>query len=428
MLASVFVAVVARQTTGRGPPVWALFVAGGFATTALGILSLTGAESALASSAPTLVFLFALFVFAAALQEAGALDHIARWLVGLARRPRDLPFVLFCGIGIAGALLVNDALVLIGVPILIGVAVRLRIDPKPLLLVLGYAVTVGSTLTPFGNPQNLLVAVQSGISSPVTTFLRYLALPTVVNLLLGGWYFRSVYGRSMPPDGEEYQRARASAPRFFPEGDWRRRLAERPVLWVFPGTMVVLVTLDVTSAVTRGPIVPVWETALAGAVLLMLVTADRSPILQRVNWSILLLFAGLFVVVAGAVEGGVIPAIAGLLPIPGPGHPGGALFAVVATSLGGVQLVSNVPWTALEIPVLSGLGYGGGTPIVWMALAAGSTLAGNVSLLGAVSNLILVDTAERQHITIRLTDFVRHGLPLTAITVTVLIVFLYFGL
>lgn len=420
--------MVARQTTGRGPPVWVLFVAGGFATAALGVLSFHGTENAIASAAPTLVFLFALFVFASALQEAGALDHIARWLVGRARNPRDLPLVLFCGVGLVSALLVNDALVLIGVPILIGVAVRLRTDPKPLLLVLGFGVTVGSTLTPFGNPQNLLVAVQSGIGSPVTTFLRYLALPTAINLILGGWYLRYVYGRSMPADDAEYEATLASAPPLFPSGGWWRRLLERPVLWAFPGTMVVLVTLDVTAAITHGPIVPVWETALAGAVLLLLVTPDRTPVLARINWSILLLFVGLFVVVAGAVEGGVIPAIAGVLPIPGPAHATGALAVVVATSLGGVQVVSNVPWVALQIPVLSGLGYGGGTPIVWMALAAGSTLAGNVSLLGAVSNLILVDTAEKNHISIRLGEFVRHGLPLTAITVSVLVVCLYFGL
>jgi Na+/H+ antiporter NhaD/arsenite permease-like protein len=428
LLAAVFVAVIARQMTGRGPPVWALFVAGGFATAALGILSVSGAEAAAASAAPTLVFLFALFLFASALQESGALDHVARWLVGLAHNPRDLPLVLFCGIGLISALFVNDALVLIGVPILIGVASRLRTDPKPLLLVLAFAVTVGSTLTPFGNPQNLLVAVQSGIRAPVTTFLRYLAVPTAINLVLGGWYLRYVYGRSMPAADAEYERTRAAAPRFFPDGGWRRRLVDHPVLWVFPGTMVVLVTLDVTAAITNGPIVPVWETALAGAVLLVLLTPDRGPVLERVNWSILLLFVGLFVVVAGAVEGGVIPALAGLWPVPGPGHATGALVVVVATSLGGVQVVSNVPWVALQIPVLTGLGYGAGTPIVWVALAAGSTLAGNVSLLGAVSNLILVDTAEKHQITIRLGDFVRHGLPLTAITVAVLVACLFVGL
>lgn len=91
-------------------------------------------------------------------------------------------------------------------------------------------------------------------------------------------------------------------------------------------------------------------------------------------------------------------------------------------------MVSNVPWVALQIPVLSGLGYGPGTPIIWMALAAGSTLAGNVTLLGAASNLILVESAEKLGVHIRLGEFVRHGLPLAAITITVLVVCLGLGL
>ncbi|MGC2204326.1 MAG: SLC13 family permease [Thermoplasmata archaeon] len=414
--------------TGRGPPVWVIFVAGAFATAALGVLSVGGAETALANAAPTLVFLFALFLFADALQAAGAVDHLARWVVGQAPRPRDLPLVLFCGIGLISALIVNDALVLIGVPILIGVAARLNTNPKPLLFVLAFSVTVGSSLLPFGNPQNLLVAVQSGIASPVTTFLRYLALPTAVSLVLGGWYLRYVYGRSMPPADAQYARARASAPPLFPTGGWIRRLGDHPVLWAFPGTLIVMITLDVTASIVHGPIVPVWEIALAGAVILLLAAPNRGPVLQRVNWPILLLFAGLFVVVQGALDGGVITAVAGLLPIPGPGHPTGALLTIVGTSLVGVQVVSNVPWVALQIPVLTSLGYSGGTPVVWMALAAGSTLAGNISLLGAVSNLILVDAAEKMHVTIRLGEFVRHGLPIAAITISVLFAFLYFGL
>ncbi len=428
VLAIVFGAVIARQTTGRGPPVWTLFVAGGFLTVVTEVLPPTGAEAAIAGAGPTLVFLFALFVFASALEAAGVLDHVARWTIGLARRPADLPFFLFVVIGLVSAILVNDALVLIGVPILLGVARRLAIPPKPLLFVLAFAVTVGSTLTPFGNPQNLLVAVQSGLPFPIATFFEFLALPTAINLLVGGWYLRWVYRRSMPADAEEFARARAEAPRLFPEGGWRRRLAEQPVIWVFPGTMLVLVTVDIVSALVRGPSVPTWEIALAGAVVLVLASPGRAPILQKVNWSILLLFAGLFVVVQGALTGGVVAAMTSYFPIPGPGHTSEAILAIVGTSLGGPQLVSNVPWVALQIPVLARLGYGAGTPVVWMALAAGSTLAGNVTLLGAVSNLILVDSAERHGVHIRLAEFVRHGLPVALITVAVLVACLVVGL
>ena len=287
--------------------------------------------------------------------------------------------------------------------------------------------TVGSTLTPFGNPQNLLVAVASGVASPVTTFLRYLAIPTAVNLLLGGWYVRWVYGPKVASPNSSTPHA-GERVRLFPEHGWGQRLRSYPVLVIFPGTMVVLVTLDITSAITHGPQVPVWETALVGAVILLLLSPGRAQTVQRVNWSILLLFVGLFVVVTGAVNGGVIASLDGVFPVPGPGHPTGALLAVVGTSIGGSQVVSNVPWVALQIPVLTGLGYGASSPIIWMALAASSTLAGNITFLGAASNLILVDSAEKLGIRIPLSEFVRHGVPLAAVTIAVLVICLALGL
>jgi Na+/H+ antiporter NhaD/arsenite permease-like protein len=422
-----FGAVIVRQVTHRGPPIWAVFLAGAFATVAAGILSVGAAEAAITASGSTLIFLFALFLFASALEGAGALDHLARWILSRPRQASELPFDLFVGIGLVSAIMVNDALVVVGVPLLIGVAARLRSDPKPLLLVLAFSVTVGSTLTPFGNPQNLLVAVASGVQSPVWTFLRYLAVPTAVNLLVGGWYVRWVFAPKFRPTAPPVAPVRERIP-LLPEHGWARRIRSYPVLVIFPGTMVVLVTLDLAAALTHGPQIPVWETALAGAVLLLLVSPNRAPAVQRVNWSILLLFVGLFVVVAGAVEGGVIAALARVVPVPGPGHSTAALLAVVGTSLGGSQLVSNVPWVALQIPVLSGLGYGPGTPILWMALAAGSTLAGNVTLLGAASNLIVVDAAEKLGVRIRLSEFVRYGLPLAALTLVVLVGCLAIGL
>jgi Na+/H+ antiporter NhaD/arsenite permease-like protein len=428
VFAVIFVGVIVRQLLGRGPGIWVLFLAGGLLTILSGVLSVGGAELVLADDAPILLFLLALFVFAQALEASGALDHLARWVIGRAETPAQLPFVLFVGIGLVSSLFINDALVLIGVPILVGVATRLRADPKPLLLVLAFSVTVGSTLTPFGNPQNLLVAVAGGFSSPVTTFFRYLALPTVLNLLLGGWYLNWAFRRSMPAHDTHFEQAHAGAPPLLPTGGWGRRLARYPVLWIFPGTMIVLITLDIASALTHGPAVPVWEIAIGGAVLLLVASPRRVRILHQVNWPILMMFAGLFVVVQGAVIGGVVTGLESILPIPGPGHTTAAMLTVVATSLGGSQLVSNVPWVGLQIPLLTGLGYSASTPVVWMALAAGSTLAGNVTLLGAASNLIVTETAEQLQIRIRLWDFVREGLPLTAITVTVLVACLLVGL
>ena len=195
-----------------------------------------------------------------------------------------------------------------------------------------------------------------------------------------------------------------------------------------PVTMVALVTVDVTASVTGGVDVPLYAVALGGAVAVLLLTPGRSERFARVDWGILILFASLFGVVTGAIAGGLLSEFQTILPVPGPGDRLSAIGAILLTSLGGSQLVSNVPWVALQIPLLRSLGYGASTPWAWMALAAGSTLAGNLTLLGAASNLIVVQQSERAGVRIGLGRFAKIGLPLTAITVLVLFAFLAVGL
>ncbi len=427
VVGAVFGSAIVCQVTGRGPELWAIFGLGAVAVVASGTLSLGLAANAAVGAFPIIGFLLALFVLTAALDRSGAVDHFARWLVGRTRSPRDLPLVLFLGIGLVSALVVNDALVLIGVPVLIAVAVRLRADPRPLLLVLAYAVTVGSTLLPWGNPQNLLVAYSSGLAFPLVVFVRYLALPTAVNLVVGALFLRWVYRDRLPAEGDPAGPHDVDRARLFPPGDWARRVTDQPVLVLLPATLAALVGTDLASAAFGTPEIASWAIALAGAGVTLLLSSHRWRTVREVQWPILLLFLGLFVVVAGAVQGGVISAVEGYFPIPGPGDSHAGVVAIVGTSLLGSQVVSNVPWTALQLPVLHGVGYGSGTPLAWMALAAGSTLAGNLTLIGAASNLIVVGAARQRGVRLSLRDFVRTGLPLAGLTVAVLLGCLWVG-
>lgn len=417
LFVAVLGAVIVRQVLGRGPPIWTVFGVGAILALLTEALSPAEAGQALLAAAPVLLFLLALFLFAAALERSGALDHLARWLVGRARTPESLPAVLFVGFGVASAFIVNDALILIAIPILFSVGRRLRIDPKPLLLTVAFAVTVGSTLTPLGNPQNLLVSVSSGISAPITMFLRFLIVPVLASLVLGGWYLVRVFRHSMHAADDGYPAVRAAAPPLFPEGGWGARLRRSPVLLLFPATLVVLIGLDVSAAAFGTPDVAVWIPALIGSAIVVAASPGRAALLRSVNGRILLLFVGLFLVVATAEAAGLIAGLGAVLPIPGPSNLPGGIAGIVGTSVVGSQLVSNVPWVALQIPVLSGLGYTGAQPVAWLALAAGSTLAGNVTLLGAASNLILVERAEQLGIRIRLGEFMRYALPIAALSI-----------
>ena len=426
LFVAVLLAVVARQLIGRGPPTWSLFLAGGGVAVASGALPGPQTLSVLSGAVPVLAFLLALFVLASALERAGALEHLARWLVGRAPSRERIPAVLFIGFALASACIVNDALVVIGVPVLVALARRLRLEPRPLLLTLAASVTVGSALTPFGNPQNLLVSIDSGIAAPVAVFLRYLLVPTAANIAFGAWYVgRRSRREPEPPSVPSTEPVVAVA--LLPVGGWGRRLARAPILAIFPITMALLVGLDLAQAVVAIPTVPSWVVAGAGALATLALSPHRLGVLRGVSWSVLLLFVGLFVVVGAAVHGGVVAGAERLLPLPGPSDRLAGIGTIATGAVVGSQLVSNVPWVAVQVPLLLGAGYSASTPLGWMALAACSTLAGNFTLLGAASNVIVVDLAEKAGLRIDLRAFVRFALPLGTVTVLVVLACLAVG-
>ena len=429
LLVGVYLAVLLRQLTARGPPVWTIFVAGGGAMLLAEVLPLEGAELAVAANAPVLLFLLSLFLFSVDLERSGALDHLAAWILGRARHVRELPVVLFVGFGLLSAVLVNDALVLLGVPLLFAIARRLGCSPRPLLLTLAFSVSVGSVMTPFGNPQNLLVSLSSGMRAPSATFLRYLVVPTLVNLGVGGWLLGRWYGPELASSEGAFSEARKLRPPLFPTGGWGRRLREHPSLWLFPGTLLAIVTFDLAAELTGGVALPSFELLLAGAILLLLIAPSRSELLRRADWTILALFAGLFVVLAGVEQAGLIPGLEALLQIPrASGTPPSAVLAIALSASAGSQLFSNVPWVALQIPVLHGLGYGAGSAVAWLTLAGAATLAGNLTLLGAASNLIVVEQSRSRGLHLGLVEFVRRGAPLAGITLGILVVALILGI
>lgn len=423
MLLATLAVVVVRQLTRRGPPIWIAFAAGAFGMVATGVLSIDGALAAVVANAPVPVFLLGLFLLGAGLDDAGTLERMARWIVRRARDPSDLPMLVFLAFGGLSAFVVNDALALVGVPVALSVARRAGVSPRPLLLALMAGVTIGSVPTPFGNPQNLLVSLSSGIDVPVLVFARYLALPTLLALGAGALLLR----RRWRAETQVGLPDRGSPEPPAPTEDWRIHLRRHPTVAIFPVTIVAIVLSDLSSG-AGGTSVPLDLLALAGGLAALALSPRRRTLLYRVDLRILALFVALFVVVAGAVAGGVVGALGSLTGIPGPSSPAPGIAAIVLTSLLGSQVVSNVPWVALQIPVLHGLGYGSATPVAWMALAGASTLAGNVSLLGAASNLIVVAQAERAGITVRLGEFLRVALPLAAVSLVILFGCLVVGL
>jgi Na+/H+ antiporter NhaD/arsenite permease-like protein len=388
ILVAVAALLAVRRVRGRTVPAWAVAMAGALLVVATGGVSPAGAVAAIDWS--VLATLGGLFVVGTGLGRSRLADEA---LARLDRLPLSTPVLgaLLGGIALLAALVTNDAVAVIGAPFLIRLAGRRGIPPEPLLLLLMAGVTTGAVASPLGSPQNLLIAASPGLASPFTTFLFYLGPPTLVGLgavlVLLRVAYPTLFGAPPP-----------SAPAEPPtvEGGGRRDLPVLLSLLVLSSMVLAGVAAGLGGGVSP---LPPFVVALAAAVPLLLLGPDRRGLAAGVDWRTLLLFVGLFVMTAGVRGSGLVEASLGAAA--------GSTAVLMAAAVVGSQVVSNVPLVAIALPFVEPHGT-----TALMALAAGSTIAGHLTILGAASNLIVLESAERLGATVPVRAFVRFGLPL----------------
>jgi Na+/H+ antiporter NhaD/arsenite permease-like protein len=275
-----------------------------------------------------------------------------------------------------------------------------------MLLALAFAVTTGSVVSPIGNPQNLIVAVQGGVKNPFTTFLVFLLVPTIVNLLLAYALLRVFYRNSFTAKPLNHSHEPVKDPKLAVLSKSSLILV---VVLVLARIMLVLAGLDFDFKLTY--------IALSATLPVLVFSPRRFEIVRRIDWHTLLFFASMFVLMESVWDSGFFQSILNWLDVD-VASVGAILFISVALS----QLISNVPLVALYLPMLTHMGVS--TKGI-MALVAGSTIAGNLSILGAASNVIIIQNAEKKAgETLTFMDFVVIGVPLTVINVIVYWLFL----
>src|SRR5690348_11752776 len=172
-------------------PIWTIMLAGAVAMILSGALPLQGAYAAI--NLDVIFFLLGMFSIVAAMDLSGLLEYFTARIVRLSKTPqRALALILF-GMGLLSAFLVNDTLALTATPIMLGLSRQMRMRPSVLLITLALGVTIGSVMTSVGNPQNLLIALSSGIANPMLDFLYYLAPPTIVGLIVTFFILKFYY-------------------------------------------------------------------------------------------------------------------------------------------------------------------------------------------------------------------------------------------
>ncbi|GMV39158.1 MAG: 46 kDa membrane protein [Myxococcales bacterium] len=362
-----------------GRPAGALL--GAFAMVAAGVL--TPEESYAAIDGDTILLLFSMMVVAAYLERAGLFDRLASAVLARARTPWRLLVAVSLVSGVGSAFLVNDTVCLFLTPIVVTTCVRAGLPLGPYLLAVATSANIGSAATLVGNPQNMIIGSLSDVS-----FSRFSALCApaalvglAINLALLAAFFR----RELPP-------TLASAPRTAP--------ARPGLAWIVLAGIIV--------AFFAGA--HLGYAALAGA--LAFVVAERHDpreTFARVDWPLLIFFAALFVVVRGLASTGMVEALwEDLSPLLDLASPGG-LASFTALMTAGSNVFSNVPMVLLTGPRLEALGYG---ELGWALLGFVTTVAGNLTLLGSVANIIVAEGA-REHYTLGFMEYLRFGLVST---------------
>lgn len=392
VLAVVFVLVAVRGLFGARLAIWQIMVGGAVAVLAGGAIGPARAWAAI--DWEVIGFLAGVFLLGQALVASGWLYRASARALGRVASADGLILAVLFGSGIASAFLMNDTLAVIGTPLVLGLAAAHGLPPVLLLLALAFGVTIGSVMSPIGNPQNLLIALQGGLSQPFIEFFGVLGPPTLVNLLIAWGVLRIAFRSHF------HGRALVHAP--VAAGDPELARLARLGLWC----LLAAVALRALAAAAWPALAfPLPLIALAGA-LPVLASPRRLHLLRHLDWHTLVFFAAMFVLMQSVWDTG---ALQGLVP------PGGLdLVGVLAGSVIGSQLVSNVPLVALALPLLTQAdGH------LLLALAAGATVAGNLTLIGAASNVIIVQAAERRGAHLGFWTFLAVGAPLTLLNLLV---------
>jgi Na+/H+ antiporter NhaD/arsenite permease-like protein len=361
-------------------------LAGGVVLIAAGAISLEKAYAAL--DLDTLALLFSMMVLNVNLRGSGFFKLVGRWVVRWARSPRQLLALIVVTSGLLSALFLNDTIVLMFTPLVLEIVLALGRNPIPYLVGLVSAANIGSVATITGNPQNMLIGASSHI--PYVRFTAALAPVALAGLGVAWGVLVLVYRK-------EFAHGRLEA---IPEQ--RMRLV-RPLMYES-----LLATAGMLIAFLAGA--PIALAALAAAAAL-LITRRVKPqrIFREVDFSLLVFFAGLFIV-TGAIESTGLSdrlfsvarpvAEAGVAPLAG--------VSVVLSNL-----VSNVPAVLLFRPLIPHLAD---PEKAWLTLAMATTFAGNLTLLGSVANLIVAESARERGVQLSFGEYLKAGVPITLVS------------
>lgn len=388
---AVFFLISIRQIGKFKLEMWQIMSFGAIAVLLAGEISFKEAVKAIDFN--VIVFLFGMFVASALFELSGYLEYNQYRIFQKAKNIEQVfyIFIFFCAI--LSAVVMNDTMAIIATPVAISLAKRYDISAKPFLLALCFSITIGSVMSPIGNPQNLLIAINSRMSNPFLSFIRFLFIPTFLNLLLLFFIVKFFY-----PD--VFKNARMKTMPMPEKKKWLYFLSQL--------TMAIII-LGIISKIyfsLHHKQFNIVYIAIFASMPALFLSFRQIKILKMVDFKTLIFFMAMFILMRALWNSNFLQDIIEKFSI-------NILsfyfifFIVVILS----QFISNVPLVALFLPLMINAAAG---EKHFLSLAASSTIAGNLSILGAASNVIVIQNSEnRIGETISFWEFVKIGLPLT---------------
>ena len=351
----------------------------------------------------TIALLLGMMILISVLELDGFFTLIAQKTISFSHNKNQLLFIIIFTTGIASAFLVNDAVVLLFTPVIIKICKSGKLNPIPFLIAEIMASNSGSALTITGNPQNILIGISSGIA--FGRFMIYMLPISILGLLIIYFTIKFFFKNEFK-EGKDL---------LFTEDnltyDYKSMNTSIPIF------ILVVIAFFISKEINLSYSI----IALAGASLVLLFGRIKpSKVIKQVDWVLLLFFASLFIVVHCVEKVGVLNALVDLFHLSGKS---GGIIPLHFSSLVLSQIVSNVPFTILMIPILSPLK----NEVLWLTLASSATLAGNLTIIGAMANLIVIEIARSSKIEIKFFEFLKIGIVVTALSFIISITVLWLG-
>lgn len=358
----------------------------------------------------TIGVLVGMMLFVAVVKNSGLFEYIAIKSAKLTHgRPWAIMAVFTIITAVLSAFLDNVTTVLLVGPMTIAITSILKVNPVPFLMTQILASNMGGTATLIGDPPNIMIGSEAGLS--FADFIINTTPVVVVILAVSLLCFYFMFGRKMQVED--------SAMKAVMELDERRAIKNKPLM-IKSIVMIVLVVIGFVFHASLG--MESCTIALLAAVIMLLIgKQDTEEIILGVEWSTILFFIGLFIVVGGMEETGVIDQLANLLI----GMTNGNLVLTMLIILWISAMVSafldNIPFVATLIPMILAIQSEGGMDVapLWWALSLGACLGGNGTLIGASANVVLSGISNKNGYPITFMSYLKVGFPMMILSVVI---------